>query len=97
MADQQELLERCLNLRSNLCLQRNECEKLLEEAPEAWEVEQLMEFRRVRDEVADQIQQLDRHLSFLQNEEVERPEPKQKRPWFLFVFAMLFLLLVIAL
>ena len=98
MAEQQELLNRCLSLRSNLCLQRDKCERLLEDEPGAWEVEQLREFRRVRDEVADQIEQIDRHLSYLQGlgEEVQ-PERKGSRPWGLVLFALLFLLFAIAL
>lgn len=98
MADQLELLNRCLTLRSNLCLQRDKCERLLEDEPGAWEVEQLREFRLVRDGVSDQIEQIDRHLATLQQPEtlLEPRGRKPRLPWFL-LFAVTFLLIVIAL
>lgn len=96
MIDQNELLNRCLSLRSNFCLKREQCERLLEEAPYSWTVEQLHDYRELRDDVASQIQQLDRHLATLQGLEESPPKRRQSPPWSLIAFAALFLLLVIA-
>lgn len=95
MIDQQDLLDRCLSLRQNLCLERDRCERLLEDVPFSWTVKQIHEYRELRDEADFQIAQLDRGLAKLQGVTSDQPERKQSRPWALVVFAALFLLLVL--
>lgn len=97
MNDQQNLLDRCLSLRQNLCLERDNCEKLLENAPSSWTVEQLHQYRELRDETAHAIEQLDRGLATLQGVNSDEPVKKKSRPWALVAFALLFLLFAIAL
>jgi len=97
MNDQQTLLDRCLSLRQNLCLERDNCEKLLENAPSSWTVEQLHQYRELRDETEDAIEQLDRGLAKLQGVNSDEPVKKRSRPWALIAFALLFLLFAIAL
>ena len=96
MIDQQDLLDRCLSLRQNLCLERDRCERLLEEAPMSWTVKDIHEYRELRDEADYAISQLDRGLAKLQGVTGNPPEKKRSRAWTLIVFAALVLLLVLA-
>jgi hypothetical protein len=91
------LLDQCLSLRQNLCLERDRCEQLLADAPMSWSAEEIHEYRDLREEANFQIEQLDRFLAKLQGMyvdplESDPPESKQSRPWALVAFALLFLL-----